>query len=158
MVAAAALILAEVFYFRFHTYFLGTQVNESLPMSDSDVSTQPQSVVMETMETVAEGRFVEVDAIHKGSGTAKILTQNNTSYLRLEDFQVTNGPDLFVYLSESKTPGNTLASLGNYVNLGVLKGNSGNQNYEIPAEFSGYRTTVIWCQQFGVLFSFAVME
>ncbi len=54
-------------------------------------------------------------------------------------------------------PGKTLASFGDYVNLCRLKGNVGDQNYEIPREFAEYRAAAIWCQEFGVLFSFAVM-
>ena len=63
-----------------------------------------------------------------------------------------------MYLTESKTPGDSLESLSKYISLGLLKGNIGDQNYEIPAMFRGYDTAVIWCQEFGVLFSYAVME
>ena len=105
-----------------------------------------------------EGSFVKVDAVHKGSGIARITEVNGTRYLQLENFEVTNGPDLYVYLSESKTPGGTLESLDKYFSLGPLKGNAGNQIYEIPKPFQGYHTAVIWCQKFGVLFSYAVMR
>ena len=142
---------AELSYFRFHTYFQRTVVQETLPPMPSG-QTQAQS------RTVVSGSFVEVDAVHKGSGTARIVEQGGVRYLRLEDFEVTNGPDLFVYLSESKTPGSTLESIDKYINLGPLKGNAGNQTYEIPASFRGYDTAVIWCQKFGVLFSYAVMQ
>lgn len=71
---------------------------------------------------------------------------------------MTNGPDLYVYLSNSNTPTRDEKSLGQYVNLGRLKGNVGNQNYEIPELASGYTTAVIWCKKFSVLFSYAVSE
>lgn len=148
------LAAAELFYFRFHTIFQRQEVYEA-PRVQESVS---PSAAVEANQIIAEGSFVGIDAVHKGSGTAKIIQQNNESYLRFENFSVTNGPDLYVYLSDSKTPGNTLASLGNYTNLGTLKGNIGDQNYDIPTEHASDRTVIIWCQQFGVLFSFAVME
>ena len=78
--------------------------------------------------------------------------------LRLENFNVTSGPDLYVYLSDSTNPTHSVGNLGNYVDLGLLKATSGNQNYDVPARAENYRTAIIWCKQFGVLFSFAVME
>ena len=139
-------VLAELFYFRFHTYFQSQKVNESTPAESQD------------LKVIVQGEFISVDAIHKGSGTAKIIEQDNKRYLRFENFKVTNGPDLYVYLSESKTPGNDLKSLDKYISLGILKGNIGDQNYEIPEPFRGYNTAVIWCQKFGVLFSYAIMK
>ncbi|OGN04524.1 MAG: hypothetical protein A3B99_00955 [Candidatus Yanofskybacteria bacterium RIFCSPHIGHO2_02_FULL_44_12b] len=107
---------------------------------------------------MVQGSFVEVDLVHKGSGTAKIIEADGKRILRLENFEVTNGPDLYVYLSESRTPGNDLKSIDKYIILGPLKGNKGDQNYEIPSPFVGYDTAIIWCQKFGVLFSYALMQ
>ena len=146
------LIAVTDYYFGFHTYFQKTEVHDPLPKSinlpEADIS----------YKTIVQGSFVEVDLIHKGSGTARIIEGGDKRYLRLEDFEVTNGPDLYVYLSESKTPGNNLKSIDKYISLGLLKGNAGNQNYDIPKPFQGYDTVVIWCQKFGVLFTYAVME
>ena len=71
-------------------------------------------------------------------------------YLRLENFKATNGPDLYVYLATDK-------STSDFVNLGRLKGNIGNQNYAIPAEtnLTKYNTALIWCKAFSVLFGSA---
>lgn len=162
VVGGVILVLAlflEVFYFRFHVYFQETVVNEALPTllpkTDADPMKSAEPV---KPQTLVKGSFVEVDAVHKGSGTARIILQDDKRYLRFDNFQVTNGPDLYVYLSESKTPGGDLKSLDKYISLGLLKGNIGDQNYEIPENFQGYNTAVIWCQKFGVLFSYAVME
>lgn len=152
-----AAVLGELFYFRFHTYFLRTEVNEALPGASLDnKNTVP--AVGAVSQTVAQGSFVEIDAFHKGSGTARIIMQEEKRYLRLENFEVTNGPDLYVYLSESKNPSNDIKSLDKYIILGPLKGSVGDQNYEIPEPFRGYDTAVIWCQKFGVLFSYALMK
>jgi hypothetical protein len=81
---------------------------------------------------------------------------NGSHLLRFENFRTTNGPDLVVYLAAHAAP----ASAGDvteagFLGLGKLKGNVGNQNYRIPAnvDVSAYRSAVIWCELFGVLFS-----
>lgn len=148
------LLFLEIFYFQFHKVLQRDVVAEV--MISSEVSESSNDVI-ET-KPVLQGQFVEIDAVHKGSGTAMIIEQENSTYVRFENFKVTNGPALYVYLSDAETPGQTLESLGNYVNLGKLKGNIGDQNYTIPADFVGAKTVVIWCQRFGVLFTFARFE
>jgi hypothetical protein len=147
-VVVVVAVLAEIFVFRFHTAFQRNEVQEALPSVSSALAPL----------TVVQGAFVAVDGAHRGSGTARIISADGKRYLRLENFEVSNGPDLYVYLSESKTPANTLQSLGKYVSLGELKGNAGNQTYDIPDSIRGYDTALIWCQRFGVLFTYAVMR
>jgi hypothetical protein len=121
----------------------GTTVNEKMIPIGQEIS------------TLYSGQFVGVnDGIHNAVGQVKVIKLNdNTSFLRLEEFKATNGPDLYVYLSTDK-------SASDFVNLGRLKGNIGNQNYEIPqgADLSKYRTVLIWCQAFSVLFGSAELE
>jgi electron transfer DM13 len=71
-------------------------------------------------------------------------------YLRLENFKSTNGPDLHVYLATDE-------KASDYVILGKLKANIGNQNYEIPdgVDLAKYHEVLIWCKQFSVLFGSA---
>ncbi len=152
IVLVLAATAADLFYFRFHTYFQRTEVREAMPTPIAP------GMPVSAPRTLVQGSFVGVDLVHKGSGTAKIIEQGGKRYLRLEDFQVTNGPDLYVYLAQSAAPGNALESFEKYVILGRLKGNVGDQNYEIPSLVQGYHTAVIWCQKFGVLFSYAVMR
>ena len=96
-----------------------------------------------------EGTFIGVgDGIHNVDGIAKILTLvDGSKVLRLENFKSTNGPDLHVYLSTDK-----MAS--NFMDLGTLKGNIGNQNYQVPVDIdlSKYNNVLIWCKAFSVLF------
>lgn len=106
---------------------------------------------------IAQGRFVDADAIHKGSGQAMLYQlPDNRHVVRFEDFRTTNGPALVVYLAKHPAPMQASDVLdGGYVSLGKLKGNIGNQNYEIPADadISEYNSVVIWCELFDVLFS-----
>jgi len=105
---------------------------------------------------IRSGNFSDQDFIHKGSGQAEIFElPDNTNLLRLENFAVTNGPDLFVYLVKHPNPSTSANVKADFVNLGKLKGNKGNQNYIIPADIdpSEYGSVVIWCRAFSVLFS-----
>ena len=115
---------------------------------------------METSNRVIkEGNFTEIDFIHKGSGKALIIEDSGgRKILRLENFQVTNGPDLYVYLSKNPAPSKDKESLGDFINLGRLKGNVGDQNYEISQDIEGYNSVIIWCRQFSALFSFATLK
>lgn len=105
--------------------------------------------------SLAIGEFVGVnDGIHNAEGMAKVIPLDDGSMiLRLENFKATNGPDLYVYLATDN-------SASDFVNLGRLKGNIGNQNYEIPegTDFSRYDTVLIWCKAFSVLFGSAELE
>jgi len=104
----------------------------------------------------AQGEFKDADSFHKGSGTATVFQQGEQSILRFENFSSTNGPDLHVLLVEN-IEGTRSAELGNYVNLGSLKGNMGNQNYELSSDIdiSEYAGVMIYCMPFHVVFSTA---
>lgn len=106
------------------------------------------------------GEFVDADSFHKGAGTATIYDlPDGGRVLRLEDFEVTNGPDLHVLLAIGEQPTGR-NDIGEYVDLGKLKGNLGNQNYEIPADvdISQYQSVVIYCEPFHVVFSTATLN
>jgi len=110
-----------------------------------------------TQSVVVSGTFRDADSFHRGSGTAVIYElSDGRRIVRFENFTVTNGPALSVYLVKS-TSGDVAAG---YVNLGKLKGNMGNQNYEIPADvdLKEYGSIVIWCVPFGVTFSVASLQ
>lgn len=146
------MFVGVIYFMGLYTYFQSKEVNEPLPNYNGSSQTEAAP------QTLFQGSFVGVDFVHKGSGTARIIQDGVKRYLRLENFEVTNGPDLYVYLSESQTPGNDLKSLDKYINLGRLKGNIGDQNYEIPDPFQEYNSVVIWCQKFGVLFTYAIIK
>ena len=104
------------------------------------------------------GSFIDIDPIHGAEGSATIYElPDGDRVLRFEDFRSKNGPDLHVYLS-TEAPTSTFAGLGDgEVHLGALKGNVGNQNYDVPADvdLSQYRSVVIYCVPFHVVFSTA---
>jgi hypothetical protein len=140
-----------------YTYFQKRIISEELPIvaleSKSDISEE------RIPEVVKSGWFVGSDLLHTGTGTAKIIAYPDGSHiLRFEDFSVVNGPDVYVYLSNTTTPSDDIGSLGDYIDLGELKGNIGNQNYTLPQGAEDYQTVVLWCKEFGVLFPYAVMS
>lgn len=115
----------------------------------------------ETPLVVAVGRFRDADAIHKGSGRASLYRlADGRHVVRLEDFEVTNGPALVVLMAKAADPRNARDVQLGYIKLGDLKGNIGNQNYEIPKDVNIglYSSVVIWCELFDVLFSPATLN
>ena len=111
------------------------------------------------LSELAAGQFRDTDAAHKGRGKAQLLSSaGGTVLLRLTDFEVTNGPDLEMWLVEAAEPATSAdVKASKWVSLGPLKGNIGEQNYIVPqdANLAGFKSVVIWCEQFGVLFAAA---
>ncbi len=109
-----------------------------------------------------------IDAEHGTSGRAVIyLRDDGSRYLRLEGFETSNGPDVHVWITDQKSGGDCegcsdswgIYDDGDYVKLGSLKGNIGDQNYEIPgdADLSDMKSVVIWCDRFNVAFGTAAI-
>jgi Electron transfer DM13 len=131
------------------------QVNNSMNEPINQTLMEGQQQTPNAPNIPRTGSFVGVgDGIHNAEGIAKVIPlQDRSSILRLENLHVTNGPDLYVYLSPDK-------SAEYFVNIGKLKANNGNQNYEIPAgtDLSTYDTVLIWCRPFSVLFGSAELS
>ena len=133
------------------------RVNNSLnePMDQTLLQQQPPnttSTANTRQNTLRTGSFVGVgDGIHNAEGIAKVIPlEDGSNILRLENLHVTNGPDLYVYLATDKRA-------SDFVSLGKLKANNGNQNYDIPSQtdLTKYETVLIWCRPFSVLFGSA---
>ena len=75
--------------------------------------------------------------------------------LTLTRFEVDNGPDLRVYLVPGRVRGED--DVEDFVDLGALKGNKGDQQYTLPAgvDPARYGSVVIWCRAFSVAFAAA---
>jgi Electron transfer DM13 len=135
---------------------MNTSIDESMAQINQSLSEQQTSQTgNETSDLLLTGSFVGVgDGIHDAQGIAKVIPiEDGGNVLRLEDLVVTNGPDLYVYLSTDKRA-------SDFVNLGRLKANIGNQNYLIPSgtDITKYDTALIWCRAFSVLFGSAELK
>ena len=130
-----------------------TQKDKEMVMNEfskqnSTVSENMSKTPMQKEMKPLMGNFVDAgDGFHKAQGVAKVLNlADGKTFLRFENLKTTNGPDLYVYLSTGK-------DVSDIVNLGRLKGNIGNQNYEIPTgtDLAKYNTVLIWCKAFSTL-------
>ena len=128
---------------------------EERPAASGESSDESQSGPVR----VSSGQFQAV--AHAGSGEAIVYRLEDGSHvLRLENLEVDNGPDLFVY---AVAAGDAADSAGvedaGFVSAGRLKGNRGDQTYKLPAEFDPevHRAISIWCQRFSVNFAAAAL-
>ena len=174
VVVVAALAWLAFGFFGIQAAFIDNEVSESGPVFSA--STAEQDAVAETdefqdaMEEAEENRTStdeaatdvmpgEIVTLVSGgfsgnsrydiTGDALVLNDGSDErFLRFENFESSNGPDLKVYLR---------AANGDFVSLGDLKGNIGDQNYEIPTDvdLSVFNTVEIWCERFGVGFGSA---
>lgn len=99
---------------------------------------------------------------HTTSGTVRILRQPSGDHvLTLENLDTSNGPDVHVWLSAADvvegTGGWFVAGGADHFDLGLIKGNQGNQVYAIPAgvDLKKYKSVDLWCVQFSVSFGAA---
>ena len=89
---------------------------------------------------------------HEAKGKAEVISVGDISFLRFEDFEVTNGPDLHVYMTKN-------GDVDSGIDLGKLKGSKGNQNYALgEINTDVYNTAVVYCQPFHVNFASAKLS
>jgi Electron transfer DM13 len=146
---AVVLGLIAWYAFRPERAFIDDTVNESLAAAAPAESADPV--------TLAQGVFHS--NAHETIGNATILSLGDgRRVLRLTNFSTSNGPDVRVVLvaAHDVTDDKTVDRVG-YVELGVMKGNKGDQNYELPAtvDLERFRTVTIWCKRFSVNFGSA---
>jgi Electron transfer DM13 len=102
--------------------------------------------------------------VHQTSGRATIYEETDGKLvLRLTNFKTSNGPDVHVILiaaTDAEDDANFLKSGTARVELGKLKGNEGDQNYEIPTgtDLSKFQTVSIYCERFNANFGAAPLE
>jgi hypothetical protein len=111
----------------------------------------------ETLKSLAAGQFHK--GAHDTSGMATIYeVAGGKRVLRLTNFKTSNGPDVHVYLvaANDAMDSDTVKKAG-FIDLGSIKGNEGDQNYELPAtaDLAKYRAATIWCARFNVNFGTA---
>ena len=134
----------------------GTVGNNTPAETPSPDSTSSNTTVGFTPGITYSGEFKGADSFHFGEGQALLIEIEPGKYtLRFENFSVRNGPGLYVYLSP-KADGYTSDSL----ELGKLKATDGAFNYEVPAgtDVSQYKSVVVWCKPFSVLFAVAPLS
>lgn len=126
---------------------LTTTVSEN--MQDMIAKIAPNS--QETPKFSKLGAFEGLKG-HEARGKAEVISVGDISFLRFEEFEVTNGPDLHVYMTKN-------GDVNSGIDLGKLKGSKGDQNYAIGGiDTDVYDTVVIYCQPFHVYFASAKLS
>jgi hypothetical protein len=154
VITAAAIATGAVLWYLFRPelLFIDKSVNEAFPAaSATEMSSASPG------KALAAGGFHS--AAHGTKGTATIFRlADGKRVLRLAGFETSNGPDVHVLLGKAAdaTDNDTVKNAG-YVDLGSLKGNIGDQNYDVPADvnLSDYNSVTIWCNRFSVNFGTA---
>lgn len=120
------------------------------PKPDAPAREQPKRNIV-----LSSGTFSGID--HTAEGRARIVQlASGDRRLVFTEFDVERAPDLRVYLAEDEVTGD----IGPYVELDKLKGNVGDQYYELPksVDLERYRHVVIWCKAFDVGVAQAALE
>jgi hypothetical protein len=157
----AVLAVVTLVWFQPQKLFYDDRVDESLPTAAAgspagDGGGAVISVAPPGPVDLAAGTFVSRE--HETTGTARVVRlPDGQVVVRLEGFATSNGPALFVYLSQNPADGEEAAFDEQFVDLGVLKGNVGDQNYPVPAgvDATGWVSVVVWCDRFDAAFGAA---
>lgn len=114
-----------------------------------DGSMEKDDAMMKGDSMTLAGEFRSIDHTTRGTATLA-LADDGHYYVRLEGFSTENGPDLFVYLSTAPATSDGREFAEDFIDLGALKGNLGNQNYLVPdgTDLERYKSIVIWCRRF----------
>jgi len=137
--------------FRPEKLFINQKVNEAAPAT---LSAEPEALYTGKLE----------GQVHQTSGRATIYkTADGKEYLRLSDFTTSNGPDVHVLLvrSEDKALDQEIVKGGlDNVDLGTLKENQGDQNYDLPlnVDLNRYQAVAFYCERFHAIFGVARLE
>jgi hypothetical protein len=146
------------YLFRPELLFINQKVNESLTtVSGAGASEGMTMSAPAAPVALLTGRFHSVAHETKGTATVHDLGGGHR-VLRLTEFATSNGPDVRVYLVAAKDASdNASVTKAGFVELGKLKGNEGDQNYDVPADLdlTKYRAVTIWCYRFNVNFATA---
>jgi len=143
-------VLVAWYAFRPERLFVNRRVDEALPTTQGGLSAQP----------LESGRFYSI--LHPTEGTATVFQMGDGSrILRLTSFSTSNGPDVHVYMvaADDAKDVATVQQAG-FIDLGVLKGNIGDQNYRLDrdVDLAKYRAVSIWCKRFSVNFGAAALR
>ena len=137
--------------FRPEKLFVNQKVNEAAP---AGLSAEPEALYTGKLD----------GKIHQTSGRATIYkSADSKQYLRLSDFATSNGPDVHVLLAKAddKTLDQEIVK-GDFdiVELGALRGNQGDQNYDLPGnvDLNKYQAVVVYCERFHAIFGVARLE
>jgi len=155
IMGAGVILVAVLWYaFRPELLFINKTVSEEFPGGAAMASIEKGPMV------VSKGSFKGLAHETKGLAAVYQLADGKRT-LRLTEFETSNGPDVHVYLvAAPDTTDSDMVKQAGFVDLGSIKGNKGDQNYEVPTsvDLHKYRSVSIWCARFGVNFGSAALS
>lgn len=121
----------------------------------------------EDVEALKAGAFEGADSAHHVSGTVQVLRVADAHYLRFQDYEQTQGPDVYIYLTPAADPDSTSEVEGQGLRVLVEGGADGGEStvegdfdQRLPEGFdpTRYQGVAVWCDQFNVLFGSATLQ
>lgn len=169
LIAVGGLLALVLLYWLISPVFITTVVDDAIPESaSSSVSAAATERLVVTSSATATESVAALPTpvtepvllsqpiigtpSHPASGSVRLITTPTERIIRYENYQGTNGPDLYVYLASD-------LDATSFISLGRARGNQGNLNYAIPegTDLSQYPYVLTWCRAFGVLFDYATL-
>ncbi|MEO9327308.1 DM13 domain-containing protein [Gordonia aurantiaca] len=139
--------------------FVDTEIDDEIPVAVTP-TTSAEGRAPAGPVVLAEGGLISHE--HSTSGTVSIIERpDGTRILAIDDLDTTTGPDVHVWLSRAEVvegfSGWRTAAGPPHVDLGMIRGNKGDQVYEIPADvdLADHPSVFLWCVRFSVSFGAA---
>ena len=159
LVAGLVVVAAGLYWFQPWQLWVNETVQEDFPSAAAAPTSASRPTEPGPVE-LASGTLISHE--HQTTGTVRILrAADGSSVLRLENLDTSSGPDVHVWLTDAPVkPGKDdwgVFDDGKHFDAGKLKGNKGNQNYQLPADvdLAAYTSVSIWCDRFNVSFGAA---
>lgn len=154
LIILALIVIGVVWYlFRPERIFINQTVNEEFPTGAATESVKSG----DSATVLVSGNFHGV--AHETKGVAAIYElPSGEKVLRFSEFETSNGPDVQVYLVAADDANDSeTVTKAEFIHIGALKGNIGDQNYDLPADvdLDKYKAVTVWCRRFGVNFGTA---
>ncbi|MFT6361253.1 MAG: hypothetical protein ACJAV6_000048 [Candidatus Paceibacteria bacterium] len=129
---------------------------EDIIVGQDIIMDEPMVEVKSETSVEKRGTFQGTDNFHKGEGDLIVVQGGEETFIRFENFSVTNGPDLFVTLNKGVPTSSR--EFGEHIILEALKGNKGSQNYSLgDVDITEYDSVSIYCRNFSTLFATATL-
>jgi hypothetical protein len=138
-------LLSVGWYYLFPT-LITKELHEPIPQTKE---VYENGLEHESLGVIAKVPFQA--SAHDVAGTASLIEAiDGHIYLRFENFEIINGPDVRVFLAKD-------IDKEDAIEIGPLKGTHGEFNYVVPESINldEYSKVLVWSIEYNILFAFA---